>query len=715
MRALAAGALSLGMVALGTGIALAEPPGAPGAAPFWTTGAKEGIGTAIGAESPVWYALGQGVLQEVYYPALDVANVRELRFLVLDGQGKVTTEGEGMRLSVELADPRALTYRQVATDAQGRFRLTKTWITDPARPALLAEVRFEALDGGAYRLFAHYDPSLAGSGLCDAGSVMRGALVATDDGACDPEKVLEGATVATALMASTPFKAVSNGYAGSESDGAALLAKAGGLTPAHAAAKGGNLVQTAEISIDKDTRFTLALGFGPDAAAAVATAETALKRGWDKASKAYAEGWHDYLDGLAPAPKSVASDPALKTLYTVSVMGLKAHEDKKYPGAGVASLSHPWGEAQEADRCCRHGYHAVWARDLYHVATAMVAAGDKAYAERALDYLLNVQQKPDGLIPQNTRLNGKPIWPGQQMDQVAYPALMAWQLGRTDAKTWEKLKLSADYVADFGPDTQQERWEENSGASPATVAAEIAGLVAAADIAGKNGDKERQQRYLEMADLWQSKVKEWTVTSKGELPGAEGGRYFIRIAPKGQPDAADRITITNGGGNHDQRRIVDPSFLELVRLGVLPASDPDVVASLKVVDQVIGKPAPGGAMLYYRYNNDGYGETTNGQPYTGEGKGRLWPLLTGERGEYELAAGRDAMAHLRTMAATANQGHMIAEQVWDEGPDFGKGTGSATPLAWSMAQFVRLAHSIDAGRPAATPSIVAERYLKPKP
>jgi len=692
-----------------------EAAGAPGAPAVWTTGAKEGIGTAVSDASPLWFTLGQGALQEVYYPALDVANVHRLRFLVVDAAGKAVAEPDGMASAIELADPRSLTYRQVGTDRDGRFRLTRTWVADPERPVVLAEVRFEALSGGPYRLFLHFDPSLAGSGRCDTGGLESGALVAADDGQCDAEKVLDGARVASALVSSAGFKAAASGYAGSDSDGALLLEKGRPLPQGARAAAPGNLVQTAEVAVDRDTRFTLALGFGSDAAEARERAERSLKQGYGKVAAAYGKGWHDYLAGLKPAPKSVAGDPALTTLYTVSVMGLKAHEDKKHKGAGVASLSHPWGEAQEADLCCRHGYHAVWSRDLYHVATAMIAAGDRGYAERALDYLFRVQQRPDGSFPQNTRLNGKQIWGGQQMDEAALPIVLAWQLGRTDAAGWEKIRLSADYIADFGPDTQQERWEENSGASPSTIAAEIAALVAAAEIAGANGDQERRQRYLETADLWQSKVKEWTVTRTGTLPDTDG-HYFLRIAPKGQPDAPDRLTITNGGGNHDQRMIVDPSFLELVRLGVLPAADPDVARSLAVVDRVVGRKAPGGALLYYRYNNDGYGETEEGGPYTGEGKGRLWPLLTGERGEYELANGRDALAHLRTMAATANAGHMLPEQVWDGagggGFTFGEGTGSATPLAWTMAQFVRLAHSIDAGRPVETPALVAERYAR---
>ena len=122
---------------------------------------------------------------------------------------------------------------------------------------------------------------------------------------------------------------------------------------------------------------------------------------------------------------------------------------------------------------------------------------------------------------------------------------------------------------------------------------------------------------------------------------------------------------------------------------------------------------------WYRYNHDAYGETADGGKYDARnGVGRLWTLLTGERGEYELAAGDIASARKRldTLAGFANDGLMIPEQVWDREASpsakfrFGAGTGSATPLAWSMAQFIRLAMSIERGRNIETPRVVWERY-----
>jgi glucoamylase len=155
----------------------------------------------------------------------------------------------------------------------------------------------------------------------------------------------------------------------------------------------------------------------------------------------------------------------------------------------------------------------------------------------------------------------------------------------------------------------------------------------------------------------------------------------------------------------DERKILDPSFLELVRLGVKPANDKLIVESLKLIDQLIKVETPFGD-AWYRYNHDAYGETPDGGNYDGRnGVGRLWTLLTGERGEYEIAAGdiRSARKRLDTMAGFANDGLMIPEQVWER---TGSGTGSATPLAWSMAQFIRLAVNIEKGRNMETPTVV---------
>ncbi len=234
--------------------------------------------------------------------------------------------------------------------------------------------------------------------------------------------------------------------------------------------------------------------------------------------------------------------------------------------------------------------------------------------------------------------------------------------------------------------------------------------MAAADIAGQNGDTSSKNAYLAKADDFQGNIENWTFTTTGKIGD---GRYYMRINANENPDDGQHLEINNGGGTYDEREIVDAGFLELVRFGVKPADDACITGSLPEVDSTIKVNTPNGPG-WYRYNHDGYGETADGKPYTTAGVGRLWPLLTGERGQYELARGNDARPYLATMAKMANDGYMLPEQVWDRadahGFAFGEGTGSATPLTWAMAQFVRLAHSIDAGENVETPAIVSDRY-----
>jgi enterochelin esterase-like enzyme len=424
----------------------------------------------------------------------------------------------------------------------------------------------------------------------------------------------------------------------------------------------------------------------------------------------------------------------------MAAMQLKAHEDKTHRGANIASLSVPWGGGDNANENTVAGYHLIWSRDLYQVATAFMALGDKAAAIRALDFLFKVQQKPDGSFPQNSFLDGKPFWGSLQLDEVAFPLILAYQLGRNDKETYENhVKKAADFIVKNGPKTPQERWEEEAGFSPSTIAAEIAGLVCAAEIAKQNGDAASATVYLATADDWARNVDRWTATTTGKYGD---GNYYLRITQNGEPDKGEKIELNNGAGFFDEREIIDAGFLELVRLGIKPADDPLIAKSVKVVDQIIKVETPNGAG-FYRYNNDGYGEMDDGRRWNWDGKytgkGRLWALLSGERGQYELAlCGLEKFSvdgvscpdiirlkRLDSMAKFANEGLMIPEQIWDKAETpknidkqfvpklkFGEGTGSATPLAWSMAQFIRLAVNLKEGRNLDTPDVVYNRYVK---
>ncbi len=683
---------SLGLAAAGVA-AGQTAPGGPGELPTWTSAAKEGIGTALSARSKVWFTLQGGILTEVYYPRLDQADARGLEFAVVGG-GRVWIESRDLRHAVERVDDRALLYSQVSADPAGRFRIAKTYATDPDRDALLIDVTFAAPRG--YELYVLYRPALRNEGYGNTGWTEGGALLA------------RRADATSALVAGGGFAETSNGFSG-VNDGCTDLLLHRRLTWRYGRADSGNIVQVARLP--RPARFTLALGFGATAEAALAAARGSLARGFVAVRAAYARGWSEYLAGL----RRVA--PAYQREFDLAAMVVRAHEDKTHPGAIIASMSIPWGYSVPADSANVGGYHLVWSRDLYEAVTGLMLAGDSATARRSLRYLFEVQQRPDGSFPQNSWLDGRPQWPGQQLDETAYPIVLAWQLGAVDSATWVgHIRPAAEFLVARGPATGQERWEEESGYSPSTIAAEIAGLVCASAIARAHGAAADAERYLATADDWAAHLDAWLVTTTGHLTSGGHG-YFIRIGFDRDPNLGRPRELKNGAGTFDERDIVDQGFLELVRLGIRPAADTTIAHSVAVVDSTIRVETPNGP-AFYRYNHDGYGETFFGGPWQGKGTGRLWTALAGERGEYEVARGGDPGPYLRALLRFANAGGMIPEQVWDRaepsrgGFVFGAGTGSATPLVWSMAQLLRLVVDAQEGRIVEQPSVVADHFLR---
>ena len=654
------------LILLGCHVAVAQDDDA-----HWATAAKNGFGTSNTLASKVWFTLADGVMTEVFYPTVDMPNVQALYFLIVTDTA-LDNEMVDTSHRLELPNPRSLTFRQINTAKNGAYTITKTYVTDPRHNTVLIDVNFDTrIDAD---LYVYYDPSLNNSGLHDSGSHNRGALLSREK------------NIASALISSC-------GFSDADSD-----------MPVNRGRAGGNVVQTAILNRN---RCTLALGFGESTAKATMAARASLARGFAVVKREYEAGWEEYVATLPRISEH-------QQQFNMAAMVLKGLEDKTYRGAVIASPSTPWGGGPNANEPNTTGYRGVWSRDLYHVATAFDAMGDRATANRLLDHLFGVQQQLDGSFPQNAFVDGRPIGRGLQMDQVALPLVLAYQLGRNDRTSWlRKVKPAADFILRNGPRTDQDRWEEKSGYSPSSLAAQIAGLVCAADIARANGDDVSVKKYLDTADNWVKNVEKWTVT-KGD--GATG--YYLRITANDDPNDGAKMEINSSSRVVDERKILDAGFLELVRLGIKGPRDPLIVESLKLIDQLIKVKTPAGD-AWYRYNHDAYGETPDGSNYDGRnGVGRLWTLLTGERGEYELATGDIASARRRldTLAGFANDGLMIPEQVWDReespAPDlrFGAGTGSATPLAWSMAQFIRLAMSIERGRNVETPKVVWERY-----
>jgi len=689
-------------------------PGGPGADATFTSADKDGFGTARSHDSHVWFTLGGGRMTEVYYPDLSTPASRETQLVVTDGVS-FAQRAQDVNVRTEVIDPAVPCYRQVITGTG--WSAVTSYVTDPGGAAVLLEVEVHSATGRPLRVYLLHDPALTGEGNDDRAWSRDGALLAAD------------ATAASALLAEGGFGETAIGYSGVNDGWTQLSTQGGRLIHRYDSAGPGNVVQLARLRIDgvHTRRVTVTLGFGAHPVEAVHVAQSALHKGFVTAVARYAAEWRRYLSSLHPAPASL-SDHHERALYTASLTVLAASEDKRNPGAFIASPSMPWAFGFDRAIAPTTGsYHLVWPRDLYHVATALLAAGDRAAAGRALDYLMRVQQ-PDGHWAQNTTVGGTPYWTSVQLDEVAAPMLLAWLLDRDDDATLDGLVRGAEFLLSYrgdgyaAPYTQQERWENQSGYSPATTASAIAGLVCLADLLSRAGRATNAARYLAVADRWQSEVDSWTATSTGPWSPRP---YYLRLTKDGRPDAATAYSLgDNNPGTVDQRTVVDPSFLELVRLGVKRADDPLVRDTIAVVDARLGVRTPAGEH-WHRFTGDGYGEQSDGRPWdvnrpdVGRTYGRLWPIFAGERGEYELLTGDKPAARqrLRSMAATASDTLMLPEQVWDDRPPAGAGTTrsgtpttSAMPLAWTHAQYVRLAWSIQLGSPVERPAVVAQRY-----
>jgi glucoamylase len=692
--------------------------GGPGVEPRWTRSDKDGVGTAYSALSRVWFTVSKGIINEVYYPTIDRPQIRDLQYLITDGETFFHDERHLDNVHECLA-PYALGYRITNTDPQGRYRIIKEIVADPHRDCVLVHTRLEGDTDllPRLRLFALLAPHLEVGGRGNTGNVVR-----TNWG--DVLAAHKGGTWLV-LAASVPFRRLSCGYVGT-TDGWQDLAHDFRMDWEFDCAPDGNIALTGEIDLRRGREFVLALAFGETLHHALAKGSQALSTPFADHRTRFVEQWQRARDHLLPEKEKSAEDGG--HLYHVSHALIQAHEDKRYEGALIASLSIPWGEIKTGEDL--GGYHLVWTRDMCNSATGLLAAGGTAVPRSALIYLACTQRE-DGGFYQNFWINGEPFWRGTQLDETAFPVMLAWRLHQAkalqDFDPYPMVLKAAGYLIHNGPATPQERWEENSGYSPSTLAAHIAALVCAAAFARERGQAATAQYLEEYADFLESHIEPWTVTTEGSLvPGIS--RHFIRIHPVGvndpQPDEnANRGTLElrnqppGAPTAYPAKEIVDAGFLELVRYGIRAPGDSLFEDSLRVVDAVLKVDTPSGP-CWRRYNHDGYGQREDGSPYQGWGKGHAWPLLTGERGHYELAAGRDWRPFLRAMEGFPTSIKLLPEQVWSDTdrPDahmyFGRPTGGPMPLLWAHAEYLKLVRSAADGRVFDSIPEVVGRYRK---
>ncbi len=696
-------------------------PGWPGIAPRWTSSAKTGIGTALNLHSRVWFTLSHGILNEIYFPRVDQACTRDLGLIVTDGRGFFSEEKRHCNFQNLPIEPGVPVYELTNTDMQGRYRIEKEVLTDPWRNVVLQKIRFVPLQGnlGDYHLYALLASHLANMGYGNtgwAGEYKGKPMLFAERDAC-----------ALALACSAPWLKRSVGFAGA-SDGWQDLSQHFQMMWEYDRAENGNIALTAEIDLAScNGDFILALGFGGIWAEAGQQAISSLLTAYETIRKDYVFHWQNWQRTL----KKLDQKPREKDLYRVSMAVLRVHESKDFLGGIIASLSVPWGFNKGDEDL--GGYHLIWPRDLVESASGLLAAGAHDDALRVLHYL-EATQEADGHWAQNMWLDGRPYWSGSQMDETAFPILLVDLLRRESPRCfgesdrwWPMVHKAAAFIVANGPVTQQDRWEEDGGYSPFTLAAEVSALLVAADLAQSMGQSQPAEFLRQMADTWNDNIERWTYAVNSDLArqvGVEG--YYVRISPPDEDGAASPlqgfVPIKNHAlstSNAPAIEIVSPDALALVRFGLRAPDNPRMLNTVKVIDELLRVALPSGP-AWYRYNCDGYGEHEDGSPFDGTGIGRPWPLLAGERAHYELAAGRAASAEalLGVLENSTGTSRLIPEQVWDttDIPErelfAGKASGSACPLVWAHSEYIKLRRSLVDGKIFDQPPQTVERYLK---
>lgn len=699
---------------------MGDAPGRPGIEPRWTSSAKTGIGTALSPVSRVWFTTSHGILNEIYYPRVDQACTRDFGLLVTDGGSFFAEEKRDCLSRMQVLEDGVPAFRFTNVHTSGRFTIIKDVVSDPRRDVVLQRIRLETAAGDKLRLFALLSPHLVNGGADNTAWIgeYKGQTM----------MFAEGDGTRLALGASCPIPAASVGFVG-VTDGWQQLSAHGQLVQCDDRAAGGNVALTMELALPQDGAVLLALGFGRSAPEAGFRVRASLQTPFEGTAEEYAAGWRSWQAGLRSLDRRTNGH----NTYRVSTSVLRAHESPTFPGGLIASLSIPWGASKGDDDL--GGYHLVWPRDLVQTAGGFLACGAHAEARRVLRYLRAVQE-PSGSWPQNCWLDGTPYWHGLQLDECAFPILlveMAWRDGALSrpqvAEFWPMVRDAAAFIVQNGPMTEQDRWEEDAGYTPFTLAVEIASLLAAADLAELCEAEEIAGLLRDTADDWNERIEDWLYVSGTRLAyenGVEG--YYLRIVPRLPDEASARqhgvVQVRNRPPGEDRLQaedLVSVDALALVRFGLRAANDPRIIDTVKVIDAVLKTDFPQGP-AWRRYNGDGYGEKQDGSPHDGTGIGRPWPLLSGERAHYELAAGRrdEAERLLAALEAHRSPGAMLPEQVWD-GPPIperelvpGGPSGSAMPLVWAHSEHIKLLRSLAERKVFDMPPQTVRRYIREK-
>jgi glucoamylase len=695
-------------------------PGKPGAPPTWTSSKKIGVGTAMSSDSNIWFTLSHGIINEVYYPRIDIANIRDCQLIVTNGKDFFSEEKRDTVHEYAMLAEGVPAYLMTNTCKHGNYIIQKKIIADPKHDVLLQRIKFTPLKGNLadYQLFVLIAPHLYNAGQGNHGWIgeYKG----------DTMFFAERAGVVLALGSSVPFLKMTCGYVG-KSDGWQDLITHKKLINEYREATDGNIAFCGEIDLQKEEgTFVLSLGFGQRPERAGLQVRASLFQKFDRALSDYLSGWLSVQEKIIDL---TGIDTAGARHYKTSVSVLKVHEGKHFAGSIISSLSIPWGfDRGDYDL---GGYHLIWPRDQVQAARAFIACGDMESASDVMLFLVSTQEK-DGNWAQCMWADGMPYWKKLQLDEVALPIILASDLKeefhQRRLNLQNMIEKAAEFLLHHGPQTEQDRWEENNGFTAFTIATVITALLIAADFFEK-AEKNEEAAYLRIAaDWWNACIEDWLyVKDTGLALKNNVDGYYVRIAPpekfgKERKLPPHTIVIKNRPVHqsfHHYENIVSCDALALVRFGLRAADDPHILNTVKVIDAVLKTETQRGP-IWHRYSEDGYGEHEDGSPFNGTGIGRGWPLLTGERAHYELAKGdrEEALKLLRVLADMTGVEGLIPEQIWDSAdvPQYalynGHSTGSAKPLVWAHAEYILLLRSLKENRVFDMPEQTHKRYVE---
>lgn len=676
--------------------------------PTWANAQKDLVSTTIRL-SRFYFTMADGIITEVFYPRIDTPQVKDIGFIVADNSGFWVELKKLNNYTLEFIEdgiPALIVHHK-----HERFKMDLKVCPGSKRDVLLID--FNLYGDKNLKPYVMLNARLNGS---------ADNLAWVDN--WESRQILWAyrqpyglALLCRDRLGKPAFGDLSVGHLG-ESDIWQDFNKNGRMSVSYNETWPGDVVLGGSLP----QAGTLALGLASSKESAAMLAWSSLMDGFETAWNNHIKMWSGWHKSIKYPDSFDSLSKEAQKLFKTSINVIKVHEDHSYAGAIVASLSTPWGESSQS----QGGYHLVWSRDLVETATALIAIGLFDDARDVLCYLIAAQQE-HGYWLQNLWLSGQPFWQGIQLDETAFPILLAAQLAQynelKEIPIEEMIKKGLYFIMQNGPSTDQDRWEEDSGINTFTLGVAIAALVEGANfLEGKEKDC-----ALMLADYWNMRLEDWTFVSNTDLSKKLGVKgYYMRIAPKDalvhKGATAEHILIKNRAKDPDlpAQDQISTDFLQLCRYGLRDTKDFHILESIKAVDKLLKTDTPSGA-VWHRYNGDGYGEHIDGSPFDGTGKGRGWPLLVGERGHFALLNGQDPKPYMQTMVNMCGKGGLLPEQVWDSKPIEdkklypGKPSGSAMPLVWAHAEFIKLCLSTIKGYPVDRPANTFKRYKEKKP